>query len=137
MPTSPTSESATTTTRRHRTRSVVVEPPMAVLDGRDRRQHTRHPLERPAKIFCPATGRFLAGRTRNISAGGVLIEVDVTESIGAGDEIQLTIAFGDRFIVPMSELVPASIVRTSAADDASSVALAIAYDNAADMALSA
>jgi hypothetical protein len=116
---------------------VVVEPPVVVLDGRDRRKHTRHPLERPAKLFCPKSGRFLAGRTRNISAGGVLVEVDVTESIGAGDAILLTIAFGDRFIVPMTELVPGSIVRTSAADGSVSIGLAIAYDNSTEMALSA
>ena len=122
---------------RTRTRSVVVEPPVVVLDGRDRRQHTRHPLDRPAKLFCPGSGRFLSGRTRNISAGGVLVEVDASESVASGDEIQLTIAFGDRFIVPMSELVPGSIVRAGPADDAAGIRLAIAYDNASEAALSA
>ena len=129
----PASES-TTTTRKRRTRSVVVEPPIKTPADRDRRKHPRHPLERPAKLFCPRTGRFLSGRTQNISAGGVLVEVDAPESLETGDEVHLTIAFGDRFSVPMSELVPGSVVRKSAADDAASVSLAIAYDNAAETA---
>lgn len=73
----------------------------------------------------------------NISAGGVLIEIDANGSIESGDEIQMTIAFGDRFIVPMSELVPGSVVRTSQANDAANICLAIAYNNATETAASA
>lgn len=94
-------------------------------------------MDRSAKLFCPQNGRFLAGRTVNISAGGVLVEIDASEPIEPGDEIQMTIAFGDRFIVPMSELVPGSIVRTMRSSDTSSVSLAIAYNNATETALSA
>jgi PilZ domain len=124
------SESSTAT--RIRTRSVIVEPPADVPDGRDRRQHTRHPLTRPAKLFCPDSGRFLSGQTRNISAGGVLVEVEAPDSLCSGDDIQLTIAFGDRFIVPMSELVAGSVIRTIASDDPTRTCLAIAYDNATE-----
>ena len=132
----PASESTASTKKRARTRSVIVEPPPEEPDGRDRRKHPRHPLERPAKLFCPQTGKFIAGRTRNISAGGVLVEIDASESIRSGDEIRMTIAFGDRFIVPMSELVPGAIVRTITSDDAERVSLAIAYDGAAETTLS-
>lgn len=94
-------------------------------------------MERSAKLFCPRTGRFFAGRTTNISAGGVLVELDALEAIGSGDEIRMTIAFGDRFIVPMSELVSGTVIRASRTDDAARSRLAIAYDNAADTALCA
>jgi|GEM_PF-2681074 len=124
----PESSAATKT----RTRSVIVEPPADAPDGRDRRKHTRHPLTRPAKLFCPGSGRFLAGRTRNISAGGVLVEIDAPDSITSGDAIKLTIAFGDRFIVPMSELVGGSVVRAITTDNAETTCLAIAYDDATE-----
>ncbi|MCB9848595.1 MAG: PilZ domain-containing protein [Phycisphaeraceae bacterium] len=133
----PASDPNATTLKRPRTRSVVIEPPPPPLDDRDRRQHVRHDLTRPAKLFCPASGRFLAGQTLNISAGGVLVEVDAPTEVASEDELQLTIGFGDRFIVPMSELVPGKVVRTMASDDPSRMRIAIAYDDAGEMALSA
>ena len=133
----PASESTSTTAKRPRARAVIVDPPPPAPSGRDRRKHQRHSIERPAKLFCPKSGRFLAGRTRNISAGGVLVEVDACETVESGDSVLMTVAFGDRFIVPMSELVPCSVIRTNRNDSDSGATLAIAYDNAAETAMSA
>lgn len=133
----PASEPTSATAKRPRSRAVVVDPPPPAPDGRDRRKHQRHPIERPAKLFCPKSGRFLAGRTQNISEGGVLVEVDAGETIESGDSVLMTVAFGDRFIVPMSELVPCSVIRVKRTGTEHGATLAIAYDNAAESAMSA
>ncbi len=131
----PASGAPTKPSSRKKTRSIVVEPPAPVLDERDRRQHTRRPTEHSAKLFCPKSGRFLSGRTRNISAGGILVEIGAPGWLSAGDAVQLTIAFGDRFIVPMSDLVAGTIIRTRQTDNPEIQTLAIAYDNCADSAI--
>jgi len=129
--------SATKPRKRSKAKSVVVEPPEEALDGRDRRKHPRRPLERPAKLFMPKSGRFLAGSTRNLSVGGVLVVAEADARMEPGDAIHMTVAFGERFIVPMSELVPGTIVRVDPCDDPSCVTLAIAYDSASETAMAA
>jgi len=133
----PASEPASTKAKRPRARAIVIDPPPPAPGGRDRRKHQRHPIERPAKLFCPKSGRFIAGRTHNISAGGVLVEVDAGETIESGDAVLMTVAFGDRFIVPMSELVRCTVIRTLRTGSDHVATLAIAYDNAAESAMSA
>lgn len=133
----PTPETTTAQANRPRAKAFVFDHPPETPGGRDRRKHERHPLERPAKLFCPDSGRFLAGRTRNISAGGVLVEVDGCDPLQSGDEVLMTIAFGDRFIVPMSELVPCSVIRAVRDGCGANATLAIAYDNATETAISA
>ena len=120
---------------RKKTRSIVVEPPAPSMDGPDRRKHPRRPLENAAKLFCPKSGRFLSGRTRNISEGGILVEVSAPGWLESGDPIQLTIAFGDRYIVPMSDLVSGTIIRKRQTDSPEIETLAIAYDDCTDTAL--
>lgn len=77
----------------------------------DRRQFPRADLNRPCKIFLPAAARFLAGRTRNLSAGGALVEIDGPRDLKPGDTLELGIAWSNRALLPADALIEAKVVR--------------------------
>lgn len=80
--------------------------------GRDeRRIFPRFDISRPCKVYHAASGRFLAGRTRNLSAGGALVEVDTPRDFAPGDSIELAIAWTRRAVLPADALVEAKVVR--------------------------
>lgn len=80
----------------------------------DRRGFPRFEVSRPCKAFHPATGRFIAGRTRNLSAAGAMIDLDSPRELGEGERIELAIAWSRRAVLPADALVEATVVRTIA-----------------------
>ena len=80
----------------------------------DRRVFPRFDMSRPCKVFHPASGRVLAGRTRNLSAGGALVELDTPRDFVPGDRLELAIAWTRRAVLPADALVEAKVVRTIA-----------------------
>lgn len=84
---------------------------MTTQNPADRREHTRVDMSRPCKVFLPATARSCAGRTRNVSAGGALVELDSPRDLKPGDTMELGIAWTNRAILPADALVEAKIVR--------------------------
>ena len=81
----------------------------------DRREHVRVDMNRPCKVFLPATSRYCPGRTRNVSEGGALVELDAPRDLKPGDVLELGIAWTNRAILPADALVEAKVVRTVSA----------------------
>ncbi len=80
----------------------------------ERRVFPRFDISRPCKVYHPASGRFIAGRTRNLSAGGALVEIDTPRDFTPGDTLELAIAWTRRAVLPADALVEAKVVRTVA-----------------------
>jgi hypothetical protein len=78
----------------------------------NRRKHARLSLDRPVKLQCLTTGRYLTGRTRNVSGGGLLIEVDHASLLVAGQRLKVAVAWDRRQMVVERERMPqATVVR--------------------------
>jgi hypothetical protein len=58
----------------------------------DRRAHERLPVERPCKVYDARSGRYLAGMTRDISGGGMLLQLSRAAVIEPGAELYVGIA---------------------------------------------
>ena len=54
----------------------------------ENRKHTRLPLEMAVEVITTNSGT-LTGKTRNISFGGMLLEIDDQEKLQAGEKINL------------------------------------------------
>ena len=51
----------------------------------DKRAHKRFAVERPGKVFRRSTYQYLAARSRDLSLGGALLEVESDRPITAGE----------------------------------------------------
>jgi len=79
----------------------------------ERRSHARHTIHRPVKIRCGVTGRYLTGRTQDISTNGALIEVDYPLLLARGQSLKIGIAWTDRdVVIRSSEMSPAQVRRS-------------------------
>ncbi|MHC4216925.1 MAG: PilZ domain-containing protein [Planctomycetota bacterium] len=90
----------------------------------ERRTHVRVKLERPCKLFLPSVGRYVSGSTWNLSAGGVLVQLDLPTGIAPGDRLFVGIALKRcQAVLPASEMLEAQVIRVERpADDRISVA---------------
>ena len=79
----------------------------------ERRCHARQRVCRPVKLCCVDTGRYLTGRTCNISASGALLEVaNDALAVTRGQRIAIGVAWNRKQMVLDSEhLVKATVVR--------------------------
>jgi hypothetical protein len=85
---------------------------MLELD-RDRRDAPRVSLNRPCKVFNPRTGKYIAGTTRNVSAGGVSIVLHRPVELEAGDVLHLGIARKRRqALLRSDDMVEVEVVRS-------------------------
>lgn len=79
---------------------------------KERRSHPRLHVQRPAKIFDPGSGKYHIGSTRDLSAGGMLIELSQGISARPGDSIMIGVAQTRRQpILRQSEMLRATVVR--------------------------
>lgn len=108
----------------------------------DRRTHPRLPLERPCKLHDPRTGKYLSGMTRDLSCGGLLIDVPRLTNLKDGDKVFVGVAIKRRQgLLLAKEMVEAIVTRTTSTVD-DHTALAVRFDTqtaveAADQALRA
>jgi c-di-GMP-binding flagellar brake protein YcgR len=100
---------------------------MLRIDG-DRRRHPRVPVQRPCKIFDPNTGRYHSGTTRDLSTGGLLVDVPQLLDIHPGNGIHVGVAMKRRQgLLLAKEMIEAKVVRTMATvDDHTLLGLAFA-----------
>ncbi len=79
----------------------------------DRRHGRRLPISRPAKLRCLETGKYMAGRTKNISTTGAMLEVDRPSLLVNGQRLAVGIAWTRRDNPLHHEhLVQATVVRS-------------------------
>ena len=59
----------------------------APADGAERRRGLRIRQRRPVKVFEPAARRYYGGRTEDISAAGLRVELPLWATVQPGDEV--------------------------------------------------
>ena len=106
------------------------------MDTIDRRRFQRHDLEKPCKVYDPASRRFAPGQTRNISRCGALVTVQWARPMSPGDPIDIVIAWSPRPLLPADSMVRARVSRTLASTGEVQV-LALEFDNDIEAALAA
>ncbi|MHC4083179.1 MAG: PilZ domain-containing protein [Planctomycetota bacterium] len=88
-----------------------------MVDG-ERRAHARVNLARPCKLYLPNVGKYVAGSTWNLSAGGVLLQLDLPAGIALGDRLYVGIALKRRqAVLAASEMIEAEVIRVDRATD--------------------
>ena len=86
------------------------------MTPRDRRLYPRVGIERPVKLQCAQTGRYLAARTRDFSAGGAMVDLDRRASFVPGQRVRVGIASdANAAMIAASDMVEALVVRTALA----------------------
>jgi hypothetical protein len=78
----------------------------------ERRTDERVDLARPCKLYFPKAGRYVSGSTWNISAGGVLLQLDLPAHVEPGDRMFVGIALKRRQgVLTASEMFEAEVLR--------------------------
>jgi hypothetical protein len=92
------------------TRMVMFE--VKQLTETDRRAHPRVRIARPGKLLDPRSGKYISCSTRDLSAGGVLIEIDQPIEIAPGEQMFLGIAQKRRqMFIRTEEMLRMTVVR--------------------------
>ncbi len=95
----------------------------------ERRRAPRLDMDCRAKVHICDTGRFLAGRTRNLSASGALLEIDHPSLLVPGQRLRLGVAWSKRDVVLSADEMPqATVVRSLGMGSLQTVA--ITFDKA-------
>ena len=94
----------------------------------ERRREARREVSQPVKVQCLETGRYLTGRTRNLSAGGALLEVLHPSLLVPGQRLRVGVARNDRqALLTSSEMAEATVVRSLGLGGTQSVAVSFAH----------
>jgi hypothetical protein len=64
-----------------------------------------------------ASGKYVAGHTRDVSSGGALLVLDRRANLTPGDEIDFGIAWNSGAIIRADEMAHARVVRVVARED--------------------
>lgn len=77
----------------------------------ERRQQARVECARPCKLLHPASMRYMAARTLDLSLGGALIEVSHHRPLQAGDRVDVLVDWDQRGVVARDTTLEATVVR--------------------------
>lgn len=80
-------------------------------DGANRRKFERVPMDNPAKVFHRGSWRYIAARTRDISDGGLLLELPADKPVAIGDMVDVAIGRVGVGVLRSDEFVWAKVVR--------------------------
>jgi hypothetical protein len=90
---------------------------MLRIEG-DRREYVRTAVQRPCKMFDPRTRRYVPGLTRDVSAGGLAIDVPRLMDIQPGDTLHIGVATKRReSLLAGGEMLKAVVIRANATVD--------------------
>ena len=102
---------------------------MSMIDG-DRRRYRRESLERPCKIYDPRSMKYISGTTRDISCGGLLIDVPRLMEIKPGEHLFIGVAMTRRQgFIQAKEMIDAVVLRAFATVD-DHTTLAVSFEAA-------
>lgn len=77
----------------------------------ERRQHERVECKRPCKLLHPASMRYMAARTLDLSPAGAQLELSHHRPLTAGDRVDVLIDWDQRGVVTSDTTVEATVVR--------------------------
>ena len=82
------------------------------MDDRERRTHARVKLQRPCKLYLPHVGKYVAGSTWNLSAGGVLLPRSLPAGMAPGDRLYVGIGLKRRqAVLTAGGMLEAQVIR--------------------------
>ena len=85
---------------------------MLAID-RERRDWHRIPLTRPCKVYNPRTGKYIAGTTRDLSGGGLMMHLVRRPDAEPGDRLYVAVAQKRRQpLIRAEEMIEAEVVRS-------------------------
>ena len=83
------------------------------MTSSERRRDARIAVDRPIKLQCVHSGRYLRGHTGNLSASGALLEIDHPSLLVRGQRLRIGIAWDNRQAVISSDaMAQATVVRS-------------------------
>lgn len=87
-------------------------PPMAERMILERRVDSRVKIARPIRVVEFSTGRHIAGRSRDVSASGMKIEIHVSEHVHEGDTVRIDVGTlsGIGPLINRPRVIPARVV---------------------------
>ena len=84
-----------------------------MITRKDRRQGRRHPISRPVKLRCLITGKYMVGRTCNISASGALLEIDQPSLLISGQRLAVGVAWTrQQSLLYKDDMTHATVIRS-------------------------
>lgn len=100
---------------------------MLIETGHDRRRFTRVATTRRCKVWEPRRRRYYAGTTRDLSAGGLLVRLDLPIPLEPGDRLFVAVESKlDRRILRQEDFIPARVARVVGSGDATWIGLEVA-----------
>ncbi|MFM9995468.1 MAG: PilZ domain-containing protein [Phycisphaerales bacterium] len=106
------------------------------IEERDRRRHQRHGIVTMCKIYHPASRRFAAGRTKDLSASGALLCVETARPLLAGEAIDLAISLDPKPLLASTTMIRSKVIRSLPIGDTAQE-LAVEFDRLIDVAQAA
>ena len=90
----------------------------------ERRKNLRIRIARSAKLFNHMTGKYVAGKTLNVSASGAMLVFDHTTKLLPGQRVQVGICEDPKHVVLASnDMLNATIIRSEHKDTGLKVAV--------------
>lgn len=90
----------------------------------ERRRDARFPVARPVKLQCINTGRYVAGRTSNVSSSGALLELATPSLLVPGQRLKMGVAWTrGQTIIPAERMTECTVVRSMGLGGVQHVAL--------------
>lgn len=83
----------------------------------ERRRHTRVECTRPCKLLHPASMRYMAARTLDLSSSGALLELSHHRPLHAGDRVDVLVDWDQRGVVARDTTLEATVVRLGPAEN--------------------
>lgn len=91
---------------------------------RDRRRSARIACEKPVKVRCGTTGKYLAGETVDVSDGGCLLRLDRRVIVETGQSVRVGISHRPvQALILADDMVEGKIVRRFGHGDTQQVAV--------------
>lgn len=101
----------------------------------ERRRFARQFVHQPVKVQCQLTGRYLAGQTEDLSAGGSRMWLQCPSLLVPGQRVKVAIAGPAAGLLRGADMVDATVVRSLG--DGRGQHLAVQFDHTLAMAQSA
>ena len=106
------------------------------MTASERRHDARFQMQRPAKLQCLETGRYIAGSTGNISACGALLTLQHPSRLLPGQRVRLGVAWTrQNALLAADAMIEATVVRSIGFGQHQQVA--ISFDRQQELAMTA
>jgi c-di-GMP-binding flagellar brake protein YcgR len=106
------------------------------IEDKDRRRHPRLDLAAPCKVYHPASRRFAAARTKNVSAGGALLRVETGRPLMPGEPIDVALSLEPKPLLQSVSMIAARVIRSLPIGD-NAQELAVRFEREIDLAQAA